>query len=244
MIVWIGWDPAEMVAANVATHSLRSKAAFTPSIHRLSMLELRQKGVYIRETDWHAETHSLWDGPSNAPMSSEHAITRFFVPYLAGYKGWALFVDGDVLFRADVGDLFALADDRYAVMVVQHPPLLKEGLKKRNQPQTAYARKNWSSVCLWNAGHPAHRTLTLEELNTWPGRDLHAFKWLKDDEIGALPARWNHLVNVNPPDPDPALVHFTEGTPNLPGHDQDPFADEWFAVASACGYKFPRKVVA
>lgn len=173
-------------------------------------------------------------------MSTEHAISRFFVPYLCEYHGWALFVDGDILARADVRELFALADDRYALMCVQHPPLPAEGTKKDGAIQQSYPRKNWSSVVLWNCGHPAHQALTLDALNTWPGRDLHAFTWLRDEEIGALPPDWNYLVNVNALPPYVKIAHFTLGVPATDGHAADPFADEWFAAARMAGYRYDR----
>ncbi len=234
MPVWIGWDPAEMAAWNVAARS-----AGVPA-HRLALSPLQKAGLYTRAMEHRtADGRSyLWDVRSDAPMSTEHALSRFWVPMLCEYHGWALFTDGDVLFRGDIQELFALADPKYAVQVVQHAPLLAEGTKKDGQPQTAYHRKNWSSVILWNCGHPANQALTLDVLNTWPGRDLHAFKWLTNDLIGQLPAQYNYLVNVSPMPEDVKIAHFTLGTPNLPGHAEDPFADEWLATAKRAGYRF------
>jgi hypothetical protein len=173
-----------------------------------------------------------YDEISDAPMSTDHAIARFFVPYLCGYKGWALFTDGDVLFRDDVRHVFAMADSRYAVKVVKHPPLLVEGQKKDGHIQQAYPRKNWSSVVLWNCGHQANRALTLEVVNSWPGRDLHAFQWLEQYEIGDLPSRWNYLEGVSFHQSMPALVHYTLGTPDVPGHEHAAFAEEWLSFAT------------
>lgn len=240
--VWIGWDPAEMMAWNVAERSLRRHVESLVSVQRLALLRLRSAKVYTRPTLQTAT--GLWDVLSKAPMSTEHALSRFFVPLLCQYQGWALFVDGDVLFRDDVTKLFAIADPRYAVQVVQHPPLLAEGTKKDGVVQQAYPRKNWSSVILWNCEHLAHAALTLDLLNSAPGRDLHRFCWLEDRLIGALDPAWNHLVNVSPAQTAVKLAHFTLGTPNLPGHDHDPFADEWLATAHRCGYRSHQKVTA
>lgn len=235
--VFIGFDAAEMRAWNVAhaslyLHTNRGEVC----IDRISMLSLGDR--YNRPTT-RMPNGQLFDEISGAPMSTGHAIARFHVPALCNYQGWALFTDGDVLFRDDVRHLFALADERFAVQVVQHPPVLDESEKKAGHVQQAYHRKLWSSVVLWNCAHPAHVALTLEVLNSWPGRDLHAFRWLKDDEIGALPARWNWL-----PQDSPALVHYTRGCPDIAGHEHDAFADEWFSAAKLAGYHLDREKAA
>jgi hypothetical protein len=233
--LWIGWDANEMTAHSVAAASFRQHTTDELNIRPIGIASLTD--LYRRETTtWEGQ---LFDVISQAPMTTSHAIARFFVPLLQDYQGWALFTDGDVLCRADVAQLFACADDRYAVQMVQHPPLLETGSKKTGVPQLAYPRKNWSSVMLFQCGHPANRALTLEALNTWTGRALHAFSWLTDDQIGPLPAGWNYLVGVTPlMAPECVqLAHFTLGTPDLPGHEQDAFADEWFTVAERAGFR-------
>lgn len=234
--VFVGFDAAEMVACNVAMTSLfQHTSRDAIRVERLSRLSLW--GRYTRETT-RMPSGQLYDELSDAPMSTDHAIARFFVPLLMEYSGWALFTDGDVLFRDDIRQLFALADPAYAVQVVQHAPILDEAPKKDGQIQQAYPRKNWSSVILWNCGHPANRALTLDVLNTWPGRDLHAFRWLSDAQIGALPARWNVLIGEHEPPPDTAIAHYTLGVPNIPGHELDAFAYEWWTAARVAGYRF------
>lgn len=233
--LFIGWDAAEMVAWNVAA---RSAGRFGHEIERLALPALVQQRLYSRPTA-HTE-HGYWDEISDAPMSTGHAIARFLVPALVGYQGWAVFTDGDVLFRHDPAGLFALADDRFAVQVVQHDHAPGETVKMTGHVQTQYARKNWSSVMLLNCGHSANRALTVDLVNTVPGRDLHRFCWMDDALIGALPPEWNHLVGHSPATDDPALVHFTAGTPDMPGYEHVPFADEWYALAHACGYRLQR----
>lgn len=239
--VFFGFDAAEMVACNVAMTSMLERTSRS-EVHADRICRLSLLRDYHRPTTT-MPSGQLFDEISGAPMSTDHAIARFHVPRLCGYQGWALFCDGDVLFRADVRELFALADDRYAVQVVQHPPLLEEGEKKDGHVQQAYPKKNWSSVCLWNCGHPANQALTLDVLNSWPGRDLHAFRWLTDDLIGELPPTWNYLAGVSAPQVDPALVHFTLGAPDVVGHERDAFADEWFDVAKMAGYRFKAGVL-
>lgn len=227
--VFLGWDQAEAEACQVALDSLRcgtdTRELLVRKIGRSLVPQL-----YDRPTTT-LPNGQLFDEISDAPMSTDHAIARFLIPYLCNYLGWALFTDGDVLFREDVRQLFAMADPAYAIQVVKHRPQVEEGQKKAGHIQQAYHRKNWSSVMLFHCEHPANQALTLEVVNEWPGRELHAFNWLTDGLIGALPARWNHLVGVSKPQTDPALVHYTLGCPNLPGHERDPFAAEWLRYA-------------
>lgn len=239
MKIWIGWTPAEMRAWNVAQYSATARSTSKLDIHRLALAPLCSQGLYWRPS--HLDDQGVvWDDISEAPMSTEHAVSRFLVPHLVDHRGWVLFTDGDVLFRHDVKDLFALADPRYAVQVVQHVHVPTETLKMEGARQTVYARKNWSSVCLWNAEHPAHAALTVEMINSVPGRDLHRFCWLDDALIGALPLRWNYLVGHTTEVPDPAIVHFTSGVPDMPGYEHVEYAEEWRRAARACGYREAR----
>jgi len=232
--VFVGFSADEMMATTVAINSmLHFAGTLRLNVQRISRLSLLQ--CYTRPTRID-DNGQLWDEISDAPMSTDHAIARFFIPWLRDYQGWALFTDGDVLCRRDVRELFALADERYAVMCVQHPPLLSVGYKKDGDRQLAYPRKNWSSVMLWNCGHPANRHLTLDTLNGVSGKALHGFVWLEDSQIGALPPEWNWLVGLSAPVDNPAIVHYTQGLPTLPDHAHDPYADEWFAQARRAGY--------
>lgn len=229
--VFLGSGDDEAEATAVAVASIRQH---TPDVD-LTFISRQSLGdrIYARPTTYD-QAGRRWDLVSDAPMSTDHAIARFFVPVVCGYQGWALFADSDILCRRPLTDLLAYADPQYAVCCVQHPPLSETGLKKDGQIQTAYARKNWSSVMLFNGAHPSNRAgLTLDYLNRTPGRFLHAFAWLQAHEIGALPPEWNYLVGVTEPAvTDPAIVHFTLGLPSLPERAADPFAEEWRAVAA------------
>ena len=227
--VFVGWDEKEIEAFDVAVSSLRSKSRENITVQRLAMRDLQIAGLYERPTI--SKNEKLVDLISDAPMSTGHAIARFFIPHMMNHRGWALFTDGDVLFRKDVSKLFKLADHKFAVMVVPHNYAPKNTVKKDGDVQTQYQRKNWSSVMLWNCGHPANKKLTLELLNTAPGRDLHRFCWLKDSEIGFLPDSWNWLAGHSTSE-DPAIVHFTEGLPNVVGYENYPYAEEWKEAAS------------
>lgn len=238
--VFFGWDVAQMRACAVAQWSARRHTSVPIDCHRVALPELIASGLYYRPTRYPSELGmSYWDEISDAPMSTGHAIARFLVPMLCGHEGWALFTDGDVLFRASVGALFALADPQYAVQVVQHQHEPTATAKMDGQIQTRYPRKNWSSVMLFNCAHPANRFLTVEMVNTVPGRDLHRFCWLADALIGALPAEWNVLIG-DESHPNPAIAHFTRGVPDMAGYEHQPYADEWYATAKTCGYNLTR----
>lgn len=234
--VFIGWDENEIGACKVAEYSLYRHAS--RNAIRVEKVSKDLVTGYDRPTTT-LPNGQLFDEISDAPMSTSHAIARFWVPRMCHFTGWALFTDGDVLFRDDVNAIFEYADPDKAVIVVQHEPMPEGDTKKGGQVQQAYPRKNWSSVILWNCGHLANLFLTREVLNGWPGRDLHAFKWLRDDQIGALPARWNHLVGVSAQDGNPAIVHYTLGTPDVPGHERDAYADDWRMSARVSGYSLP-----
>lgn len=227
---FIGYDSRQPLAYAVAIRSLKNQTAgMDLPITPILLPDLQGKGLYDREMV--KRDGQMFDVISSAPMSTEFAISRFFIPYLANYKGWSLFTDSDFLFRKPLDELFAQADDSKAIMCVQHEYEPPETVKMDGQLQTLYRRKNWSSMMLINNEHPKNRVLEPKLLNALPGRDFHAFSWLEDDDIGALDVRWNWLEGHSDQDIDPAVVHFTRGTPNMPGYETTPFADEWRAVA-------------
>lgn len=226
--IWIGFDPRplEVQAFAVARRSIKRRLSENIPIYPLNMSALKEAELYVRPTE--RRNGQLWDVISNAPMSTAFAVSRFLVPYLA-HSGWALFADCDVMARVDLVELFACADPDKACMVVKHNYKPKTDTKMEGQKQLAYPRKNWSSVVLWNCDHPKTKVLTPQVVNTERGLWLHQFSWLHDSDIGELDACWNHLVGDQPPNSAAKLVHFTNGSPNMPGHENCEFADEWRA---------------
>ena len=225
--IYIGFDPKEIAAYLVAVNSIYKYLSQEIPIYALELSTLTSYGWYSRATE--VRDGRLYDVISEHPMSTEFAVSRFLVPQLAR-TGWALFADCDVLARDDLAKLFALADPRYAVMCVKHNHVPAATEKMDGQVQSRYFRKNWSSVCLWNCDHPSNKKLTVHYVNSVPGRDLHAFSWLTDDEIGELPVEYNFLVGVTPlkgTNFQPKLVHFTEATPHVRGYENCEYADEW-----------------
>ena len=214
--IFIGYDGRETVAYNVLAHSIQARATQPVSIAPLMLSQLN--GVFKRER------HPL--------QSTDFSFSRFLTPYLSGFSGWSVFMDCDMLMLDDIAKLWALRDERYAVMVIKHDHVPKEDRKFLNEPQSKYAKKNWSSVMLFN--NARCRALTPEYVNTASGLELHQFKWLGDDAlIGALPDRWNHLVGYNSPRQDAALVHYTLGGPYFDSYRDCEYAQEWFAERDA-----------
>jgi hypothetical protein len=210
--VFIGFDPREAVAFSVLSYSVHRRASQAVSITPLMLSQLG--GVYRRDK------HPL--------QSTEFSFSRFLTPFLSGFTGWSVFMDCDMLMLDDIARLWALRDDRYAAMVVKHEHVPRETRKFLGMPQTAYAKKNWSSVVLFNNARCG--ALTPGYVNTASGLDLHQFKWLaSDEEIGSLPDRWNHLVGYSPPRRDAALVHYTLGGPYFEEYSSCEYADEWRA---------------
>ena len=220
--VFIGYDPHERAAVNVLIDSLVQHSsqplAITPIVAR------QLQGVYGRGRD--------------PRQSTEFSFSRFLVPHLMGYQGWAIFMDCDMLARGDIAELWALRDERYALLCVQHDHVPREDVKFLGALQTRYEKKNWSSLMLFNCGRCT--ALTPEYINRASGLQLHRFEWLQGDhEIGALPMeRWNHLIDVQPPRTEPAaaggpaLVHWTLGGPWFEAYRLagGVLAAEWFAA--------------
>lgn len=230
--VYMGWDEREELAYRTALQSIWSHGQIV-QVMPLELERLLRTNVTRRRLK-RTPSGRHWDHASGAPCSTEFANTRFLVPRLAQH-GWAIFCDCDVVWLGSPGELLELADDRYAVMCVKHQDLAGRGLKMDGQAQLPYARKNWSSVILWNCDHPGHVRLTDDLVESAPGRDLHRFCWLSDSEIGELPAAWNWLVGVQPMPPDPKLAHFTLGGPWLPGWETAEHDHIWLSARQALG---------
>lgn len=222
--ILIGYDPREDASYRVCEHSVRRRASVPVVTYAIKRKTMEMAGLYWRRSEM--RNGQRIDCQDGRPFSTDFSFTRFLVPRICSDRtGWALFCDGDFLWRADVAELLALADERYAVMVVRHDHKPMETTKMDGQKQEPYPRKNWSSLVLWNLDHPANKALTVEEVNTRPGSWLHGFGWLEDEEIGGLPEAWNWLDGHSSPAMEPKAVHFTRGTPELGWETQ--YAGEW-----------------
>ena len=211
--IFIGYDEKEADAFSVCEHSLEKHASVPLEIVPLKQSELKAAKLYKRQ---------------DKDVSTEFAFTRFLVPILCNYKGWALFCDCDMLFTRDVKELFDMADDRYAVMVVQHDYTPVNSVKMDGKKQTAHPRKNWSSLVLWNCGHPYNQNVNVSLVNGKSPAFLHQFKWLGKRDIGSLPLEWNWLEGeYDKPEFPPANIHYTQGGPWFEQWQNVDYADMW-----------------
>jgi lipopolysaccharide biosynthesis glycosyltransferase len=220
--IFIGYDSREDIAYQVARHSIleTTKRPDDIEIIPLKLDELRASNMYWREED--------------KLGSTEFTFSRFLIPELCNFDGWALFIDCDFLFKVGVEKLFEKAEDQYAVMCVHHDYTPTEGEKMDGKQQVQYPRKNWSSMVLWNCSHPANKKLTKELVNnpSTTGKYLHRFSWLDDSLIGKIRHDWNWLVGwyKSPEDGHPAALHYTEGGPWFKEYETCEYAADWLLV--------------
>ena len=214
MKVYVGWDSREDIAYQVCEHSIKRRDPGAEVIP-LKQKEMRESGLYRRDIDKLAST--------------EFTFTRFFIPFLQDYKGWAVFCDCDFVWKVPAKELEQYCDDSKAVVCVQHDYTPQEGTKMDGQIQTVYPRKNWSSMVLWNCSHEKNKLLTPDLINKESGAFLHRFQWLEDKDIGSLPHHYNWLVGwyKEPKDGQPKVLHYTEGGPWFEGYRDCEYADDW-----------------
>ena len=195
---------------------------------------------------WHAFAQSVIDSREQVAITTlqgeqrdgTNAFTysRFLVPYLCGFDGWAIFADGsDMLLRGTLSELWEMRVPHMAVQVVQHDYKTRHPLKYVGTPMEAansdYPRKNWSSLILWNCASFLNRILTPEFVAAAPGSYLHRFTWLTDDRIGPLPMEWNWLADEYGPNERAKLIHWTAGMPGFEHYSNAPHAQEWRLAA-------------
>ena len=209
--IFVGYDSKEKVAFNTLSYSILKNSSQPIAITPIYLDNI--KDTFVRER--------------NNLSSTEFSFSRFIIPHLMNYQGWALFMDCDMLMKADIAELWRLRDDKYAVQVCKHDYIPKRATKFLGQTQTVYPKKNWSSFMLLNCKKCT--TLTPDYVNSATGLELHQFKWLEsEDLIGELPLEWNWLADEYEYKEDVKNIHYTEGGPYFKGYEATDYADEWF----------------
>ena len=215
--IFIGYDNKERVAYNVLSHSIIQNSTKPVAITPIALNNL--KDDFVRER--------------NSLSSTEFSFSRFMIPHLMNYQGWALFMDCDMLMFEDVAELWRMRDDSKAIQVCKHDYIPKEKTKFLGQTQTVYPKKNWSSFMLMNCKKCS--TLTPDYVNRASGLELHQFKWLESEElIGELPLEWNWLVGEYEHKEDVKNVHYTEGGPWFTDYRECDYSKDWFKNHDEC----------
>lgn len=190
--IHIGYDSKESIAYHVLSHSLLVNSTEPLAITPLSRDNLAK--VFTR--------------PRGEMDSTDFSNSRWIVPYLMDYEGWAIFLDSDMLCVGDIADLWNLRDDKYSIMCRKHVHVPRETTKFLGQTQTLYPRKNWSSLMLMNCSKL--RMLTRHMVNTqMSGLWYHQMNFLPEEEIGDLPVDWNVLMGFDSPAQSSKLLHYT-----------------------------------
>ena len=215
--IFIGYDNKERVAYNVLSHSIIQNSTKPVAITPIALNNL--KDDFVRER--------------NSLSSTEFSFSRFMIPHLMNYQGWALFMDCDMLMFEDIAELWRMRDDSKAIQVCKHDYIPKEKTKFLGQTQTVYPKKNWSSFMLMNCKKCS--TLTPDYVNRASGLELHQFKWLESEElIGELPLEWNWLVGEYEHKEDVKNVHYTEGGPWFTDYRECDYSKDWFKNHDEC----------
>jgi len=207
--IYIGFDQRESVAYHTFVQSLIDHASIPLDITPLAVKTL--KGYEEKHED----------------KSNDFVYSRFLTPFLNDFKGWAIFVDGDMICQTDIKELLDLRDNSKALQVVKHDYKTKANQKYLGNINQDYPRKNWSSVILWNCAHPKHKLLTPDFIANESGKYLHRFSWLEDSEIGELPKEWNWLATEYPNNDQANIIHYTLGTPCFKDYRNTEMSDIW-----------------
>lgn len=212
--LFAGYDPGESEGFHVFTQSVIDKSSVPVSI-----------------TPLHLPMLPFYDDSNNKGTNS-FIQSRFLIPYLMGYQGWAIFMDGaDMLLREDIAELAKLYDPYKAVQVVKHKYSTKHKRKyigtSLENDNLDYPRKNWSSVMLINCSHFSWRNIGPQEVENLPSNHLHRFEFIDDRYIGEIPKEWNWLVSEYEFNQEAKLVHYTLGIPSFEYYKDCDYSNEW-----------------
>lgn len=213
--LYIGHDPRESIGTFVFLSSLlrrtTSPTAVTP-MHKPML-------------------HRVFGGDV-ADGTNAFTLSRFLIPFLQGWTGTAIFVDGaDMILKADLAELEVWRDPYAAVQVVKHDYKTSAPRKYIGTSMEAdnedYHRKNWASVMLINCAHFAWRKMTPQYMRTASKLDILNFSWMPDEWIGELPVHWNWLADEYGENAEAKLLHWTQGVPAFPHYHDTPHAADW-----------------
>lgn len=216
--VVLGYDSTEISGTHACIESILDHASRPVSFILLKQDALRKDNIYFKDR--------------SSDEATEFSRSRFLAPYLVGYKGPVLFMDGaDMIVKADIAELFETTPTGVDVALVKHDyspdSATKFGGKAK---QSKYQRKLWSSVMLFWAQTSACQRLTPRYVSEATGAELHQLKWITPPTISGNPPdeerirnrvygldeAWNWIPGHSEPRvsfEDAKIVHYTTGTP-------------------------------
>jgi hypothetical protein len=228
--IFVGFDQREALAFHVFCQSVIARASVPVAFHPIAKSML-----------------SGFDGQADG--SNAFTVSRYLVPLLCDFKGFAIFADGDMVCDTDIAQLWEQRPLCNAVALVKHDYKTRHNRKYIGTPMEAsnidYQRKNWSSLMLWNCAHYGNRILTKEYVQQAPSSFLHRFQWLEDTAISTVFAGWNHLVGEDAPS-SAAIYHYTCGIPGIKHYADCHASWHWhkeLLTALECAGEDPVKIV-
>lgn len=214
MRIYIGHDRNFPQATKVCRKSIEDHSEKGEhDIRYLDKKDLERVGAYNR--------------PQIANESTEFSFTRFYVPMLCHYKGVSLFCDNDFVWKCNPSEVLQYLRKK-KVSVVKHKLDFIHGTKMNGVVNKSYPRKNWSSLMLFD--NEKCKNLTKDYLDKATPADLHQFAWAKDNEIGRIPLKYNHLVGYYRKHKHIKAIHYTQGGPWFDEYKNSELSEEWWRV--------------
>lgn len=176
--VYVGSDQRQGRAERVLEYSIRKHTSAEVDIHFMRSGEGEfadwQKGRSEDQPEWR---RGRW--PTN------FSNFRLAVAELAGFEGWAIYLDSDMLVTGDIKELYRI----------------------RRGPYTTYSRKR-SEVAVIDCAKMKGKVPSLAELKR-SGKSLRHYReglWQRKVLVEGVPDVWNSCDHVMP---DMRLLHFT-----------------------------------
>lgn len=216
--IFIGHDESEEVAFHTLVHSIMKRTSAPVEVMPLELSYLRP----------------ILPRPKDPHQSNSFSFSRFLVPWLCNYEGFAIYMDSDMMLRDDIAKLWYQRDNRRAVQVAKHNYTPKKSMKYLGNEQHTYPFKNWSSLMLFN--NRRCKNLTPKYVNEAHGLDLHQFKWTDEYSVGNISLDWNWLVEEYDYNPNARIVHWTNGGPWFSGKESVDYSGEWYNLLRSMRY--------
>ncbi len=222
--IYIGWDSREPIAYDVARQSILENASIPVRVFPIRLADLVEQKAYTRDID---------------PLAStEFTYSRFFTPWLAGYKGWALFSAIVISCSSPMSPSCSrIRTETKAVACVHHDYTPKEGFKMDGKVQTFLSAQElvvFSASSMVRASLDAEADLRNSSIGK-AARVLHRMRWAADNEIDEIPPNgtgWKAGTRSRPPArPMPCISPMADrGSKNWQNVD---YGEQWTAKALA-----------